>query len=541
MGLALFAGRAWGFQILFPWIYFAFALVVVHACQLLVEHAADQIEPEERRSGILGASMCMGCLIWALDLGGYLLYPWARQATVRLGPALLALVIMLVIARGVFPLFVRTLAMRWAWLGAALVSASVLAVHVIVAYAFGARPTRVDPPWLLLAFLLSGAIAVGLASVHRGFQLSAGTRFRVLLLWTKLAAAGGILMLHRVLCAGIPLQPRNGPALPDPLGTLAGVGLFATAVGVVQTLVQKSDRERRDVFDQAHALLRSRPAQPGGGRREGLSMVAERVDVILDARNFELHFQPILSVLPGRPGVRFEALMRARHPDIGMIPPEVFFLACDRKGITPKADRIVLESALAASRDWFLDAPGCHGVAVNADPQTLLEPGFAAWLGELLDRTGLPDGWLQLEITEHAMVATAEPLAQVVQTLAGLGVQTHLDDFGSGFSSLGLLPAIPVSGIKLDRSLLCMGPTAHARQVILEKMCQMTRELGLEATVEGIETQEELELVKGMGATSVQGFHLGRPMPASKVAAWLGSSPPRGGTRNRLPVGAGRV
>jgi EAL domain-containing protein (putative c-di-GMP-specific phosphodiesterase class I) len=528
MGLALFAGLAWRFQILFPWIYFAFALAVVHACQLLVEHAADQIEPEERRSGILGASMCMGCLIWALDLGGYLLYPWARQATVRLGPALLALVLMLVIARAVFPMFVRTLSVRWAWLGAALASTSVLVVHVLVASAFGARPSRLDPFWLIVAFVLCGAIAAGLAIVHRGFQLSAGARFRVLLRWTKLLAAGGILLVHRVLCAGIPLQPRNGPALPEPLGTLVGVGLFAAMVGVVQTLVQRNDRGRRDLFDQAHALLRSRPAQPAGLRREGLRMVAERVEVILDSRSFELHFQPILSIVPGRPGVRFEALMRAGYPDIGAIPPETFFLACDRRGITPKADRIVLESALAVSRDWFLGAHGCHGVAVNVDPQTLLEPGFVAWLGVILDRMGLPDGWLQLEITEHAMVATAEPLAQVVQVLAGLGVQTHLDDFGTGFSSLGLLPAIPVSGIKLDRSLLSTDPRLRSRQVILEKMCQMTRELGLEATVEGIETREELELVKGMGATSVQGFHLGRPMPASKVAAWLECASPSG-------------
>ncbi|BDU78049.1 EAL domain-containing protein [Mesoterricola sediminis] len=498
--------------------FFVFALLVVQACQRLVEHASQHIEPVERRTGLLRGALYLGFLVWALDMAGYAMYPWARLATVHLGPALLALAAMLVLAQAIFPLFVGTQAVGRAWVGAFGLSGGVLSVHVLAASAFGARPGGVIFPKLLLAFLLSAAIAGGLAMLHRNHRGFRGRSPRTLSWNGKVTAAVLVVLLHRTLCAAIPLHSDPRPMLPDAVSTLVGVAFFAAVVGLDQWLSMRAERARREVFDQAHALLRS-SASRTGTQREELSRVAERAEAILAETQFEMHFQPIFSLLPERPGVRFEALLRPRHPDLGPIHPETFFLACDRRGITPMADRIVLESAIRRSRGWARRLPGCRGIAVNVSPRTLLDPDFPEWLAAA--REGLPTGWLQLEITEHAMVANRGPLAEVLLRLEALGIQTYLDDFGTGFSSLGVLPAIPVAGIKCDRSLLSGEPQARTGQVILEKLCQMTRELGIATTVEGVETPAELEMIRRFGATSAQGFHLGRPMPAEQVEGWL--------------------
>jgi EAL domain-containing protein (putative c-di-GMP-specific phosphodiesterase class I) len=213
--------------------------------------------------------------------------------------------------------------------------------------------------------------------------------------------------------------------------------------------------------------------------------------------------------------------MRVEHKDLGSIHPELFFLACERKGLTSRADRTVLRKALESSMPWIHDVPQCMGIAVNFGPQTLLEAGFVPWLEGVLGELGVPRNWLQIEITEHALVAGSGPLAGVLGDLRSLGVGTYLDDFGAGFSSLGLLPHLPIAGIKCDRNLLQGAADDPARHVILEKICQMAGAMGIGTTVEGIETQEDLDVVRACGATGGQGYLLGRPMPPADVSAWV--------------------
>jgi EAL domain-containing protein (putative c-di-GMP-specific phosphodiesterase class I) len=133
----------------------------------------------------------------------------------------------------------------------------------------------------------------------------------------------------------------------------------------------------------------------------------------------------------------------------------------------------------------------------------------------------LPRNWLELEITEHALVASSGALQDVLAGLDALGVGTFLDDFGAGFSALGLLPRLAIRGIKCDRSLLQGTGEEPTRLVILEKICQMAGALGIESTVEGIETAADLDRVRECGATAGQGYFLARPMPAGDVLEWL--------------------
>lgn len=511
-------------RVIFHLLFLAFGILVTHACQGLVEQATGHIEPEERRAGLPRASFCIGCLVWALDVAGFLMYPWANLGEARLVPALMALVLMILVARFLVPMFASTGGMKRAWVASAGMALGVVGVHLSVASSLGRGPTGINGAALGLAMALTLLIAGGMATLHRSHRAQRLAGFRKVSWNAKVAAGMAVVVLHRVLETAIPLEPRSGSAFGGFVPGLLVLVLFAAIVTVDQALGSGADQKRREVFDRALALLRSASVPATGERGKLLCMVAERVEAVLEVPTFAMHFQPIVTLTPGRDGVRFEALMRAEHPEMGRLNPELFFLACERRGLTSRADRIVLRESLQCSVPWGALAGRVQGVAVNVGPQTLLEPDFLPWVENLLGELRLPRHWLELEITEHAMVASSGPLQDVLAGLNALGVGTTLDDFGAGFSSLGLLPRLPISGIKCDRSLLQGAGGDATRLVVLEKICQMAQALGLGATVEGIERAEDLAVVRACGASAGQGFFLARPMPASAVAPWLAAS-----------------
>jgi EAL domain-containing protein (putative c-di-GMP-specific phosphodiesterase class I) len=512
-------------HVFFHVMFLAFAVLVVHACQRLVEQATWHIEPAERRAGLPRAAFCLGCLVWALDVVGFLMYPWVRLEEARLVPALFALVLMILLARVLMPMFANTGGRTRALAASLGMALGVVAVHLGVASALGRQPVGIRGANLGMAIGLTFLISGGLAVAHRSRQSQgpASRGFRNMDWRLKTLAGFAVVLLHRVLDLAVPLEPRGSTGFGGLVPALLILVLFAVIVSLDQVLGLGAERQRREVFDRALALLRSASVPATGEQGRLLCMVAERVRAVLESPSFSMHFQPIVSLTGGPPRVRFEALMRASHPDLGAIHPELFFLACERLGLTSLADRAVIRASLRASLPWTTLGPRVAGVAVNVGPQTLLEPGFLPWLGQVLEELRLPRNWLELEITEHALVASSGPLQDVLAGLKALGVGTFLDDFGAGFSALGLLPQLPIRGIKCDRSLLQGTGAEPNRLVILGAICQLALALDMEATVEGIETLDDLERVRSCGAASGQGYFLARPMPAQEVPAWLAS------------------
>jgi EAL domain-containing protein (putative c-di-GMP-specific phosphodiesterase class I) len=249
----------------------------------------------------------------------------------------------------------------------------------------------------------------------------------------------------------------------------------------------------------------------------------ERLPALLAPGAIELHFQPICPIQRPCGGIRFEALLRMKDQDLGEIHPELFFLACERVGKAALADRAVIVHALNCSVPWAYSGIGCRGISVNVAPSTLLEPGFAPWLGALMRERNWPTGWLELEITEHALISQAGPLVRILKQLRIQGVAVVMDDFGSGFSSLTALADLPIRGIKCDRAFVSGIARAPERQILLHHICMMGKELGLSVTVEGVETADDLGIVCKEGAGSVQGYVFARPMPHDQVPGWLES------------------
>ncbi|MGI4799731.1 MAG: EAL domain-containing protein, partial [Janthinobacterium lividum] len=232
----------------------------------------------------------------------------------------------------------------------------------------------------------------------------------------------------------------------------------------------------------------------------------------LERDEFVLHYQPILDMSRGRI-VAYEALLRWTSPTRGAVPPASFIPFAEQHDLMTAIDAWVIRTACRDAARWDDDIR----VAVNLSPSHFHQPDLVQSVADALTAAGLPPRRLELEVTETAMIVDVEAAAALLGRLRALGVSVALDDFGTGYSSLSFLRTLPFDRIKIDRSFvrdLGIKPEAAAIIGSVVHLCT-----GLAATViaEGVETQEQVELLRAIGCREMQGFHLGRPAPASRI------------------------
>jgi len=236
----------------------------------------------------------------------------------------------------------------------------------------------------------------------------------------------------------------------------------------------------------------------------------------------ELYFQPLVS-LKSRKAETCEALLRWNHPVRGFIsPPDIISIAQYVKQM-PDLGRWILNRACAECVKW----PGIVAVAVNMSPTQLKANDFIADIREALDASGLPPHRLNIEITEGALLDNNANTQKILAGLHDLGVGVSLDDFGTGYSSLSYLHHFRrgLQKVKIDRSFLDGNDTADALTV-LRSVAQLSTDLGLSVVVEGIETNEQLELITACNTIDEgQGFLFSRPVPAAEIGKLLDTIP----------------
>jgi diguanylate cyclase (GGDEF)-like protein len=226
----------------------------------------------------------------------------------------------------------------------------------------------------------------------------------------------------------------------------------------------------------------------------------------VEERQFEVHYQPIHQLGDGRL-VGFEALCRWRHPERGLIPPGDFIPLAEETGLITRVGVQVIDDAVAALASW----PSDLHVAVNLSPLQLKCPGLLPTVLAALSRHGLQGHRLELEITEAVLLREDETIIANLNALDAAGVRLAMDDFGTGYSSLAYLRRFPFKKVKIDRSFVQSIHRNSDCQAIVEASAMLARRLGITATAEGIETAEELEIVRALGCDQAQGFLLGRP------------------------------
>jgi diguanylate cyclase len=175
----------------------------------------------------------------------------------------------------------------------------------------------------------------------------------------------------------------------------------------------------------------------------------------------------------------------------------------------------VLRRACAEASRW--DPP--YKVAVNLSPVELTRPDLALTVAAILRETGLPASRLELELTESAMIRDAKSSLRALRQIRELGVTVALDDFGTGYSSLSTLRSFPIDKIKLDRSFLREIETSPQAKAVLRAVIALGHGLGIPVLTEGVETKEQLEMLRRKGCAQAQGYLLGRPAPVSRLEA----------------------
>jgi diguanylate cyclase len=238
---------------------------------------------------------------------------------------------------------------------------------------------------------------------------------------------------------------------------------------------------------------------------------------------FTLAYQPLVR-LADRRIVGVEALARWHHPSHGLISPTQFIPFAESTGLIVPLGLSLLDQACSQAATWCKRSHSPFIVSVNLAVAQLRSPGLAAAIAAILDRTGLPAGQLQLEITESAMVNTEDATLDALHSLARNGIRLAIDDFGTGYSCLAYLADLPVHAIKLAPGFLHgLDDTGdcHPNSTILSALISLSHNLDLTVTAEGIETEAQTQQLAALGCDIGQGFHLGHPTTTEHVTQLL--------------------
>jgi diguanylate cyclase (GGDEF)-like protein/PAS domain S-box-containing protein len=241
----------------------------------------------------------------------------------------------------------------------------------------------------------------------------------------------------------------------------------------------------------------------------------------LAAGEFELHYQPIVDMLTGQP-VSYEALLRWRHPQMGLISPGEFIPIAEDTGLMiPLGEWIIRRACQEAVRHF-----GGARVAVNLSPIQLRSPQIVGVIVNALASAGLPASQLELEITETVLLTDNKISYGALNELRDMGVRIALDDFGTGYSSLSYLQKFRFQKLKIDRSFVSSDGDGGINTAVIKAVIALANDIGMEVVAEGVEYEDQAQAMLRAGCHLIQGYLYGAPAPAAKHGAPLTEEPP---------------
>lgn len=235
----------------------------------------------------------------------------------------------------------------------------------------------------------------------------------------------------------------------------------------------------------------------------------------MDREEFYLVFQPEFNLRTGAVSC-WEALLRWKHPELGLVPPDKFIPIAEANGMIVPLGEWVLRTACQHARGWHA-AGNKVPVAVNVSAVQFRQIGFCDLVKDVLNETGLYPEYLELEITESLLLATQDMRFEVLSQLKTLGVKLAIDDFGTGYSSLSYLKQLPVSKLKIDRSFIHDLHQYGNEEGITAAIIQMAKCLQLTVTAEGVENERQLQFLRDQQCDDVQGFLFSKPLRADQM------------------------
>jgi diguanylate cyclase (GGDEF)-like protein/PAS domain S-box-containing protein len=236
----------------------------------------------------------------------------------------------------------------------------------------------------------------------------------------------------------------------------------------------------------------------------------------VQAGEFELFYQPIVAI-PSRQVTGLEALLRWRHPQRGLVPPDTFIPLAEETGLIVPLGDWVLRQACREAAGWA----GAPKIAVNLSPAQFTGPQLLETIAGALQESGLDPARLELEITETAMLQDTEATLATLHRMKALGVRIAMDDFGTGYSSLSYLRRFPFDKVKIDRSFTSEIGQSPQSAAIIGAVADLCSGLAMTTTAEGVETEPQFQALLRMGCQEAQGYLFSRPLPAAEIPGLL--------------------
>jgi len=303
-----------------------------------------------------------------------------------------------------------------------------------------------------------------------------------------------------------------------------GVALGAIGTEEPEDLLRAADAAKHEAFVRGGGSIVVFDADMQSRALEQLQLENDLQNAI-NLQQFYLNYQPIVSFVTGQI-VGFEALVRWRHPSRGLISPSEFIPTAEKTGLIVALGEWVLSEAVACLSKWQLQFPDYLplNMSVNLSGIQLFAPNLLPLLDSLLRVHNLKGEFLKLEITESVLMENAEEAAGVLELLKARQVKVCLDDFGTGYSNLSYLQLLPIDTLKIDRSFVCCLEEGGKNLTLLEAILNLASSLELEAIAEGVETQEQLIILRSLGCNSYQGYFFSRPLEEEGAVAMLSAA-----------------
>jgi EAL domain-containing protein (putative c-di-GMP-specific phosphodiesterase class I) len=319
-----------------------------------------------------------------------------------------------------------------------------------------------------------------------------------------------------------------------------GIAIFPQQGGDAESLFKSAATALRCAKDDGRNNIRFFSEELNSKARYDLAL-EYALRKALPQNELFLVYQPQMNIATGNT-TGMEVLLRWRHPELGLVPPDQFIPMAERSGLILSIGEWVLRSACAQVARWLARGLSAVPVAVNVSAVQFRNENFTSLVQRVLSETGLPPEYLELELTESALLADADQTKFVLHQLAVMGVKVAIDDFGTGYSSLSYLKQLRVDKLKIDRTFVQDLPLNSDDAAITSAIIGMARSLNLLVVAEGVETEQQMSFLRDHQCDGIQGYLLSRPVSAPEMETKLESSSATCcSVRNRFGVSLGEL
>jgi diguanylate cyclase (GGDEF)-like protein/PAS domain S-box-containing protein len=303
------------------------------------------------------------------------------------------------------------------------------------------------------------------------------------------------------------------------VGVSAGISIFPTDGENTETLIKNADMAMYKVKEHGKNDFMFYNAEMDKAITERMNLEVA-LKTALERNEFQLHYQPQIDIKTGRI-VGCEALIRWRHPEMGLVSPVRFIPLAEEVRLIIPIGQWVIATACRQNMAWQKAGFPPQRISVNLSVKQFQQKDLVGSIKAVLDETGMPPRYLDVEITESCIMRGVEESIRTMQQIKDIGVNISIDDFGTGYSSLVYLKRFPIDILKIDQNFIknCVSDAADA--VITSTIISMSHSLNIMVIAEGVETVEQLELLRVFGCDEVQGYIFSRPVPAEEFTKLL--------------------